>query len=343
MQIKTSNVVFGSLLFLSLFLFMGCGDSEEDTSDDGDGSTDPGDDSDNQEAWLERLETPEGDFVPEDIEGVLDDIADAINKTEQQPDMKLAVIPKTMTGYFLTAVLGANRAIGELGVIGSVTASEKGADTQASAEAQVAVAQPIIDDGYTGMTIAPYSSYLLDFINGAVDDGAVILTFDSDVADSDRHYYLGTDNAGAGKTAGETLTGLLGDAVGTVIILGQDTTDWLSGYDRTMAAKEVLEAAGNTVVVLKTDWTTQDNNLTNVSAAIQAADPAVVGLLGMFSNAYYCAQAAEAEGIIDDVKIAAFDFEALTLEYMQSGKIQATHAQRQYYMGYLAPYIHVCL
>ena len=56
-------------------------------------------------------------------------------------------------------------------------------------------------------------------------------------------------------------------------------------------------------------------------------------------NAFVCADAAVEAGVSGTIKIVAFDFEAATLQHMQSGVIQATHVQRQYYMGYLAPYI----
>jgi ribose transport system substrate-binding protein len=50
--------------------------------------------------------------------------------------------------------------------------------------------------------------------------------------------------------------------------------------------------------------------------------------------------AAEKNGLTaDDVKIVGFDFEPETLAYMRSGLMQATHAQRQYYMGYMVPYV----
>ena len=62
-------------------------------------------------------------------------------------------------------------------------------------------------------------------------------------------------------------------------------------------------------------------------------------MVGMFSNAFRAAEVAEQFGLEPgDIKIAAFDFEPDTLKYMESGYIQATHAQRQYYMGYLLPY-----
>ena len=63
-------------------------------------------------------------------------------------------------------------------------------------------------------------------------------------------------------------------------------------------------------------------------------------MLGMFSNAYRCAKAAELAGkTATDIAIVAFDFDPKTLNYMQTGFIRATHAQRQYYMGYIVPYL----
>ena len=59
----------------------------------------------------------------------------------------------------------------------------------------------------------------------------------------------------------------------------------------------------------------------------------------MFSNAFRGAEVAEMAGFsAGDLKIVAFDFEPDTLDYVESGFIQATHVQRQYYMGYLVPY-----
>lgn len=331
---KRTTLLILLLLGLSLLL-IACGDEETDDAKDSDG------DSDNQaEGWLERVETPPDDFVPEDIEGVLDDIVDALNETEQQSDMKLAVVPKDLDDYFQIAALGANRAISELGVIGSVTApNEQSTDPEVTGQAQNDIIAPFIEDEYDGLAVAPFNSYVLESIDGAADIGAAVVTFDSDLADSKRQFYLGTDNTAAGTTAGQSLLDLLGDSVGTVVILGNTDEAWVDGYNRTMAANDVIEAAGNTVVIRHTDWTDQTLNTAFMIDALENADPAPVGMLGVFSNSYLCAEAAETAGVIDAVKIAAFDFEADTLEYMQDGKIQVTHAQRQYYMGYLAPYI----
>ncbi|XXX81412.1 hypothetical protein WMF30_21885 [Sorangium sp. So ce134] len=49
--------------------------------------------------------------------------------------------------------------------------------------------------------------------------------------------------------------------------------------------------------------------------------------------------AADAAGLPPDLPIVAFDFEPQTVDYMRQGRIKATHVQRQYYTGYLGPYI----
>ncbi|MGK3962042.1 hypothetical protein WMF38_54185 [Sorangium sp. So ce118] len=69
-----------------------------------------------------------------------------------------------------------------------------------------------------------------------------------------------------------------------------------------------------------------------------SAHPPVVGMLGLFNLSYRCVLAADAAGM-PDLPIVAFDFDPKTVEYMRQKRIKATHVQRQYYEGYLVPYI----
>ncbi|WP_437821194.1 hypothetical protein [Sorangium sp. So ce1078] len=71
---------------------------------------------------------------------------------------------------------------------------------------------------------------------------------------------------------------------------------------------------------------------------IEDADPPVVGLIGMFIDSYRCVLAADAADA-PDLPIVTFDFAPETAGYMRQGRIKATHVQRQYYEGYLGPYI----
>jgi ribose transport system substrate-binding protein len=236
-------------------------------------------------------------------------------------------------------VLGANHALSELGVVGNVVAPSADMDPVVQREQQIEFMESNISDGFNGIGLASMDSELVPSIDAAVDAGTTVVTFDSDEPTSKRQFYVGTINAEAGKTGGETLAALIGDKVGTVIILGNDDPTWTGGWDRSEEARKALEAHGHTVIVRDTDWEDQNANKVFITEALQTADPPAVGCLGVFSNSFICASAAEEAGVIDQIKIAAFDFEPETLTYMEQGKIQVTHGQRQYYMGYLVPYI----
>ncbi len=149
---------------------------------------------------------------------------------------------------------------------------------------------------------------------------------------------MGTNNLEARAEAAHTLIDLVGeDNLGTIVIYGNEFEDWFAGVERTPAAGGVLTAA--TKVTVQDNWEYADGDLEALRTAMQNADPKLVGVLGMFSNAYLCAEAAIAAGVIDDLKIAAFDFDLETSKFMEKGQIQAAHTQRQYYIGLMVPYI----
>ena len=325
----------------TLLLAFGCGSDDSNDNDNSDDTDDPNDSENNSDnnGWLAREPSPESAFKPENIEDAIDDIVDALNTTQVDPNLKFAFIPKDLGTYFAVSVTGANRAMSELGVLGTVIAPSPGDDPEGPTanELQIGIFDDQVTTGATSIGVAPHSSELQASIDAAVDEGLTVITFDSDVADSKRQLYVGTNNIEAGKTAGQTMLDLIGDEVGTVVILGYDNEAWLDGYNRTHEARKVIEAAGHTVIIRHTNWSDAYENQTFIQEALETADPPAVGCLGVFSNSYLCASAAVAVGA--DIKIAAFDSEPETLEYMEQGTIHATHAQRIYYMGYLLPYL----
>jgi ribose transport system substrate-binding protein len=289
---------------------------------------------------ITRTAVKDSAFKPADLEATIGKLVKAIDDTAAE-ELQLGVVLKELAGYWEPIQIGASRAIGELGATGGTSAPDASSGQEAI-DKENAILQGYIDGGYDGFGVAPFEAGNRPPIDAAADAGMHVVTIDSDLADSKRDLYVGTINAEAGKTAGNTLKSLLTTSPGTVILLGHDDPGWVDGYARTMAAKDVLEAAGYTVGVLKTNWDEngEATDLDALATMIASADPPVVGMMGMFSNAFRCAMAAEAAGLTSDqVAIAAFDFDAKTVEYMRSGMIKATHAQRQYYMGYMVPYV----
>jgi len=288
-----------------------------------------------------RVETPDSEFKPVELEDTVNTLVGEIGKTSTK-DLRIGIMLKSLTAYWEPVKLGANRALGELGVSGVVLAPADG-DEEEARNAQLQMLQERETEGFAGLGLAPLADNVQDEIDTFQDAGTPVVTIDSDLPGSKRQLYIGTINYEAGHTAAETLTKMLPEGGGTVIVLGHLVeADWPDGFNRTQGAKDVLEAAGYTVTVFKTKWDTdgENANVDEMTEALKTADPPVVGMLSMFSPTFRCARAAEAAGLTgDDLSIVGFDFEPETLTYMQSGLIKATHAQRQYYFGYMAPYV----
>ena len=287
-----------------------------------------------------RVEIPASEFKPVELEDTINSLVKEISKTTPK-QLQLGVVLKDLTGYWEPVKVGANRAFGELGVSGVVLAPVQGTPDEAT-NSQVQLLTDRENAGYDGIGLAPLATVLDDEINAFEAAGTPVVTIDSDQPESQRELYVGTANYDAGHTAGQTLVGMLPGGAGTVIVLGATDPTWTDGVNRTQGAVDALQAAGYTVTVHATDWTddTQAQDVTDMTALLQNSDPPAVGMISMFSPTYLCGRAAEAAGLTgDDVTIVGFDFEPETLTYMQSGMIKATHAQRQYYMGYLVPYV----
>lgn len=289
---------------------------------------------------ITRVEIPENSFKPVELEATIQGLVSEISLAAPEP-LQIGVVLKTLVGFWEPVMLGANRAIGELELPGVVVAPTEASPEEALAS-QLAILSEQRQNGYNALGVAPMTSDVSQEIEAFADTGAPVVTIDGDLAESRRDLYIGTINGEAGETSAQTLLDLMPATQGTIILLGHDTEEWPDGYQRTMGAKGVLEQQGFNTIVKRTTWA--DGGIALDVAAmkedIMTADPPVVGMLGLFSAAYRCAMAAEEAGKTgDDITIVGFDFEPETVQYMNSGLIKATHAQRQYYMGYLVPYV----
>ncbi|WP_437682032.1 substrate-binding domain-containing protein [Sorangium sp. So ce131] len=288
---------------------------------------------------IERAPTPENEFTPVKLETTVDNLIAKVNEGTVEP-MQMVVLLKNLTTFFTSIATGASRAMSEIEATGNVLGpTDQSPDMTTSQDLQNQQIRQAVADGVEGIGISPYGD-----INGAAMDEAVaqgvhVVTLDGDVPASKRSLYVGTLNKSAGATAGETLLAMLPPPPGTVIIHGAVGGFWADGYHRTQGAWEVIAAAGYTPLVSEAAYHLDEAvDVDSMRSRIEAADPPVVGMVGLFSISYRCVMSADAAGI-PDVPIVAFDFDPKTVEYMREGRIRATHTQRQYYQGYLVPYI----
>ncbi|WP_437611346.1 substrate-binding domain-containing protein [Sorangium sp. So ce834] len=295
--------------------------------------------ADEQITPIQRAPIPDNEFTPVELEDTVDRLVAEINAGALRT-MPMAVVLKNAAGFWAPVVTAAARAMAELGVVGSVIGpielSEDGPKPEEVQNEQIAQA---VEDGVEGIGLAPFGDLQTTAVDEAAARGVHVVTLDNDVAASKRSIYVGTLNESAGATAAKTLLALLPAPPGTVIIHGSIDEAGSAGLERTQGAQAEIEAAGYEVVVGQAHWTLsgEAEDIEWMTAEIEAADPPAVGLIGLFNVSYRCAMAAEAAGA--ELPIVAFDFDPMTVEYMRQGRIRATHIQRQYYQGYLVPYI----
>ena len=122
--------------------------------------------------------------------------------------LTIAMIPKSLDNpVFLDAKDGGEAAAKALGAQFIWTGP-----TTADAAGQVAVIEGLIQRKVDGIIVSCCDAGALkDVINRAAAAGIAVATFDSDLPDSKRAFYCGTDNYKAGRACGEALVKLITD------------------------------------------------------------------------------------------------------------------------------------
>ncbi|HTN86281.1 MAG TPA: substrate-binding domain-containing protein [Sorangium sp.] len=291
---------------------------------------------------IKRTPLAQNEFIPVEIEATIDKLVAEINKSPIQT-MQMAVLLKSLNDFFAPVATGANRAMGELGVSGRVTGNVLGstnasADQEQLMKLQTEQIEQRVAEGAEGIAVTPFGEGNAAALDKAIAKGIPVVTLDTDLAKSKRSIYVGILSTSAGATAGDTLLEKLPEGPGTVLIHGWADPSWMDGVNRTQGAAGVFKKAGYDVIVHQSIYDDEARDVETMKGEIEAADPPVVGLIGMFSDSYRCVLAADAAGA-PNLPIVTFDFAPQTADYMRQKRIIATHVQRQYYEGYLGPYI----
>ena len=169
-------------------------------------------------------------------------------------------------------------------------------------------------------------------INAALAQGIPVITIDSDAPDSQRLFFVGTDNYNAG-VLGAHVTAKLLDGKGNVVIFtvpGQpNLKDRLHGYQDIFAEHsgikilQVVDMKGDPTVVFDTTKQMIDSK-TKVDAfvCLEAISCPEVGEVVNRAN------------MAGKVTIVAMDSDQRTTDWIQKGVISATIAQRPFTMAY---------
>lgn len=175
---------------------------------------------------------------------------------------------------------------------------------------------------------------LLPTINTAVDNGMPVITFDSDSPLSKRHQFLGTGNYAAGVMAARYVGPLVGAGQAAVVTVPtqHNLAQRTQGFLDTLTAEFPDVVSGDSFIV--DNQNTSEGAASGLAALLQA-EPDIKGVFSSNAQAAIGAASALREaGLAESVAHIGFDFDAGTLDLIDSGALGATLAQGTWQMGF---------
>jgi ribose transport system substrate-binding protein len=229
--------------------------------------------------------------------------------------------------YWQEAGAGLEKAARELGVQAELIGPET-----YDAKSELAEFKRIMAKKPAGILISPGdSSVLQPEIDAAAAAGVPVITVDSDAPQSQRLFFIGTNNYQAGQMGGKLLTKLLngkGNVVFYTIANQKNLEERLAGYRSALESSPGIKVTQ--VIDMKGD-PRQAFDTTTEMVEKKAPVDAFVSLESLSGSEI--AEVLERNKVEGKV-IIAMDTAANTLEWIQKGRIAATLMQRPFTMGY---------
>ena len=254
----------------------------------------------------------------------------ACGKAPHQDEHYFLVAANIKLPYWEEANAGFMDSIRQLGF--GVKAEMVGPDSYSPSEELDAFNQAVAARP-TGILVSPADSKLFkDAIDRAIQDGIPVITIDSDAPDSSRLMFVGTDNYRAGIASATRIADLLHDE-GTVVVItipGQ-----LNMEERLRGAADALarypKIRHDRVLDDRGDPRQANDQISDLIAKKQKID----GILSLeASGGPGAAEALHRLNLDGKVPIVSMDKDQETLDFISSGAIAASIAQKPYTMAF---------
>lgn len=193
--------------------------------------------------------------------------------------------------------------------------------------AQIETIEQVIASRPAGLLINGTDPGIAQAINKAVDAGIPTVVYDSDIPDSRRHAFLGTDWYEIGKMQGEEMARLIGGK-GKVAYMGiLGLTNMEAGFKGML---DVFEKYPGIEVVGRYDDKANVELAAKITADLLAAHPDLAGICGFDSNSGPgIGLAVKEAGKAGKVKITTVDWEPEHLQLVREGVIQMLAGQKR--------------
>jgi ribose transport system substrate-binding protein len=204
--------------------------------------------------------------------------------------------------------------------------------TDGTAVEQRRVLEDLQTRGIDGLAVTPLDpTNQGPLIDQLAREIPVVIT-DSDIPNSQRRCYVGTNNVDAGREAGRLLKELLPDGGKVMLFVGRK--DAQNAKERIEGLTEAIQDTGIEIVDIRTDDIDRVRAKANVNDTL-VKYPEVKCFVALWSyNGPAILNALKDAGKLGEVKVVAFDEEDDTLQGVKDGYIYATVVQQPFEFGY---------
>ena len=242
--------------------------------------------------------------------------------------VRLAFVTNTKNDFWATFRHGCNSAAQNLGNVDL----DFRYFTGSTVEEQQQILNELVAGGVDGIAISPIDAEKQTDLLNQIAAKTLLVCVDSDVANSKRACFIGTDNIAAGKQAAELLKTALPKGGKIVLCVGYPNAQ--NAKDRIQGLQAGLAGSNLQIIDTLADATKMDVAVANAQAAMKAHTD-LAGIVGLYSyNGPAILTAVRNAGKAGQVKIVCFDDDADTLAGVAAGDIHGTVVQISTRMGY---------
>lgn len=205
--------------------------------------------------------------------------------------------------------------------------------TEYSLDQQLAAIDELLGEGINGLAISPYNDMQIrEKINELYDRGIPVVTLNTDIENSKRIAYVGSNFYRSGETAAGLMHLMTKGCINVGIVSGSRNV--LCHTERIAGFQKVIQSYGNIHIVDTVTNNDDEVESYELTAKLLSTHPEINALYFSAGGVYGGCRAVLSAGRDKDMTIITNDMVDTTRDYMEKGLIAATICQQPFLQGY---------
>ncbi|MGN0277851.1 MAG: LacI family DNA-binding transcriptional regulator [Lachnospiraceae bacterium] len=205
--------------------------------------------------------------------------------------------------------------------------------TEYSLDQQLAAIDELLGEGINGLAFSPYNDMQIrEKINELYDRGIPVVTLNTDIENSKRIAYVGSNFYRSGETAAGLMHLMTKGCINVGIVSGSRNV--LCHTERIAGFQSVIQSYGNIHIIDTVTNNDDEVESYELTSKLLSTHPEINALYFSAGGVYGGCRAVLSAGRDKDMTIITNDMVDTTRDYMEKGLIAATICQQPFLQGY---------